>query len=101
MMQKKSGDARGLIEKGTSHFYPDKAFEKYCYITNHDDGLRSAPFPLVNCKNIEIIADSAEFIFHEVMLPFIIENAENITLKGFVIDWEIPLYIQMEVNHDS
>jgi hypothetical protein len=85
------------IERGTYHFYPQKAYEKYCYITNHDDGLRSTPFPIIGMSNLEIDADSAEFIFHGLMLPVIIENSENIRLSGFSIDWELPLHSEVEV----
>lgn len=80
------------IERGIYHFYPQKAFEQYCYITNHDDGLRSTPFPIIGMSNLEVEADSAEFIFHGLMLPVIIENSENIRLSGFSIDWELPLH---------
>jgi parallel beta-helix repeat protein len=94
---RESGNARVIIEKGIYHFYPDKAFEKYCHITNHDDGLRSTPFPLIDCKNIEIISEGAEFIFHGAMVPFLIEGSENVSLEGFTIDWELPLHSEVEV----
>ena len=93
----KYSNSKIIIEKGTYHFYPDKAFQKYCYITNHDNGLRSTPFPLIDLSNIEIEADSAEFIFHGVMTPFIIENSENVKLSGFSIDWDLPLHSEVEV----
>ncbi|MCF8378997.1 MAG: hypothetical protein K9H49_05420 [Bacteroidales bacterium] len=86
-----------IIERGTYHFYPDKAFEKYCNITNHDDGIRYTPFPIIDFSDIEIEADSAEFIFHGIILPFIIDNSENVKLSGFSIDWEVPLYSQVKV----
>lgn len=94
---KKISNAKVIIEKGVYHFYPDKAYEKYCFITNHDDGLRSTPFPIIGMSNLEIEADSAEFIFHGLMLPIIIENSRNIRLSGFSIDWELPLHSEVEV----
>jgi len=86
-----------LIPRGEYHFYPDKAFQKYCYITNHDNGLRSIAFPVIDMSNIQIEADSATFIFHGIMIPFYIENAENVRLSGFTIDWEMPLHSEVEV----
>ena len=94
---KKVGNAKVIIEKGIYHFYPEKAYEKYCYISNHDDGLKRTPFPLLGFKDIEIVADSAEFIFHGSMVPLIIHGSENIKLSGFSIDWEVPLYSELEV----
>ncbi|MEX0980476.1 MAG: hypothetical protein WDZ47_00170 [Bacteroidales bacterium] len=86
-----------VIERGTYHFYPDKAYEKFSHITNHDDGLRSTPFPLIDFSGIEIEADSANFIFHGIILPVIIENSKNVKLSGFSIDWEIPLHSEVRV----
>ena len=94
---KKIGHAKVIIEKGVYHFYPEKALEKYCFISNHDDGLKRTPFPLIGFKNIEIVADSAQFIFHGLMVPFIIHGSENVKLSGFTIDWEMPLHSEMEV----
>lgn len=86
-----------IIEKGIYHFYPHKAFETYCFITNHDDGQRSTPFPLIGFKNLSIKADNAQFIFHGLMVPIIIRDSENIHLSGFSIDWKIPLHTEMKV----
>jgi hypothetical protein len=89
---KSAGGGELIIEKGTYHFYPDKAFEKYCFISNHDDGLRSTPFPLIHTRDITIRGDSVNFIFHGPMLPFIIEGANNIHISGVSIDWEHPFH---------
>lgn len=43
------------IESGVYHFYPDKAVERFCHISNHDDGLRYTPFPIINMKDVAII----------------------------------------------
>jgi hypothetical protein len=88
---KEEGISTIIIRAGTYHFYPDKAFEKYCFISNHDDGLRRTPFPVINFDGLEIIGKDAHFIFHGVILPFILEDSKNITLSGFSIDWELPL----------
>ena len=88
---KEKGISKIHIAPGTYHFYPEKAFEKYCFITNHDDGLKSTPFPLIGFDNLQIEAKDAKFIFHGVMIPFIIEESNNLQLSGFTIDWELPL----------
>lgn len=94
---KAQGGGELIIKAGTYHFYPDKAFEKYCYISNHDDGLRSTPFPIINLNNIAIKGDDVRFIFHGIMLPFIVENSSNILISGISIDWELPFHSEMEV----
>lgn len=41
------------FEKGTYHFYPEFAFEKYCYISNHNDVLARIAFMLEDKKILQ------------------------------------------------
>ncbi len=75
------------FEKGTYHFYPDKGFEKFVYLSNHGDLMTNTPFPIENFKNLVIDGQGSTFIFHGVMIPFLIEESENITVKNVSIDW--------------
>lgn len=75
------------FEKGTYHFYPDKGFEKFAYLSNHGDLMVNTPFPLDGFKNLTIDGQESTFIFHGVMIPFLIENGTNITVKNITIDW--------------
>lgn len=80
------------FEKGTYHFYPDKAFEAFCNISNHDDVLARTAFPLFNMKNLTIDGQGSTFIFHGRMIPFLIDNCENIKLTNLSIDWDVPFH---------
>ena len=75
------------FEKGTYHFYPDKGFEKFCYISNHGDLMVKTPFPIFNMKDLTIDGQGSTFIFHGVIIPFLIDESENITVKNLSIDW--------------
>lgn len=85
-------NSRVIIEKGTYHFYPEKAYEQYCFITNHDNSLRRIAFPIKDFDGLTIEAKEAKFIFHGVMMPFNIENSKNIDISGLTIDWHLPLH---------
>jgi len=76
------------FEKGVYNFYPDKAFGKFCFISNHDDRLLRSAFPIINKKNIVIDGGGATFIFHGEMIPFLIEHSENITIKNVTVDFD-------------
>ncbi|TYA89223.1 right-handed parallel beta-helix repeat-containing protein [Seonamhaeicola marinus] len=76
------------FNKGTYHFYPDKGYEKFAYISNHGDLMVNTPFPLEHFKNITIDGQGSTFIFHGVMIPFFIVNSENIMVKNLSIDWQ-------------
>ncbi len=75
------------FEKGTYHFYPDKGYEKFCYISNHGDGMVNTPFPILNKENLTIDGQGSLFIFHGVIIPFLIEGSTNINVKNVSIDW--------------
>ena len=74
----KHKNSKVIIEKGTYHFYPEKAYEQYCFITNHDNSLRRIAFPINDFDGLIIDAKDAKFVFHGVMMPFNIENSKNI-----------------------
>lgn len=80
------------FEKGTYHFYPDKGLEFFAYISNHNDVLIRTAFPLVNLNNLKIDGQGSKFIFHGKMIPFLIDNSENIEIKNLSIDWEQPFH---------
>ena len=92
-----SGPVRLEIAPGTYHCYPRKAYQKYCHITNHDNGLRSTPFPVIGMRDVEIAGDDVHLIFHGLMVPFLIEDSQNVTVRGISIDWELPLHCEVEV----
>ena len=83
-----AGNANEIVfEKGTYHFYPDKAIEKYTHTSNHGDYLSRIAFYINNAKDLIIDGAGAEFIFHNRIYPFFITNSENITLKNFSINY--------------
>lgn len=86
-----------VFQKGTYHFYPECAFGKYHEITNHDNIYRYIAFPIIGKNNVEIDGGGAEFIFHGVITPFVVEKSTSVTLSNLSIDWEKPFYLQAEV----
>ncbi|NDP20482.1 MAG: hypothetical protein GZ091_05330 [Paludibacter sp.] len=93
----KLGAFKLVFPKGTYHFSSKQATGKELYITNHDNGFKKIAFNLSGLKNVAIDGQGSNFVFHGEIMPFLIENCENVTLKNFTIDWEIPFFIQGEV----
>ncbi|MFR9524085.1 MAG: right-handed parallel beta-helix repeat-containing protein [Rikenellaceae bacterium] len=75
------------FEKGVYNFYPEKAIEKYCYISNHNDELTRIAFDLENLEDITIDGGGSQFIFHGRMIPFLIAESKNIAIKNLSIDY--------------
>ncbi|WP_303317271.1 right-handed parallel beta-helix repeat-containing protein [Flavivirga abyssicola] len=80
------------FQKGIYHFYPDKGLEQFVYISNHCDLMINTPFPINDFKNLIIDGQGSTFIFHGVMIPFLIDKSSNITVKNLTIDWADPFH---------
>lgn len=85
------------FEKGTYHFYPDKAFEVYRHISNHDNQLTRTPFPLMGLKNLSIDGQGSTFVFHGVQIPFLLDKSENIRIKNLSVDWAMPFHSEATI----
>ena len=88
---------RIVLPKGRYEFHPDHAFEKYCYITNHDNGDKKVAFLLEGFESVEIEGNGSELIFHGQIFPFQFENCKQVTVKDLSVDGEIPFLFQGEV----
>ena len=98
---KVKGVKKIIFPKGTYHFYPTFAPDRYCAITNNDNGLKRTAFPLIDFHDFEIDGNGSEFIFHGKMVPFIIEESSNITVRNFSIDWDVPFTLEgLVVNNN-
>lgn len=94
---KEEGYNKIVFEKGVYHFYPEKAFDKYTAISNHDNGLKKIAFPLLSLKNLEIDGGKSDFIFHGKIIPFMVEHSSNITIRNLSIDWQRTFHSEIEV----
>src|SRR5690554_6163640 len=93
------------LPKGTYHFFEDRAFVREYYISNHDQtSPKKVGIALENLRNVTIDGNGSEFVFHGRMIPISLLNSENITLKNFSIDFELPALRQLnvlDVNADN
>lgn len=85
---KKQGAAKLVFPKGRYDFYPDKAFERYQFISNNDEGLKRIVFPLDGMKGFEIDGQGADFLFHGYLSPVTVDNCRDIVLRNFTVDYE-------------
>jgi hypothetical protein len=86
-----------VFPAGRYDFWPDLAQEKYCYISNNDEGLKRIAFPLLEVENLEIDGQGARFVFHGQICPFVLDHARNIVLKNFSIDWVRTFHSEAQV----
>ena len=82
---------------GRYDFWPDRAFEKYLFVSNNDEGLKRMAFHLENLSEVEIDGQGAEFVFHGFLVPFAVENCRGVTLRNFSIDYARPFHSEGEI----
>lgn len=82
---------------GELHFYPENGYQKEYWISNNDGGIKSIAFPLIGKKNITIDGQGAKLIFHGKVLPFVIDQCENITIKNLSVDYAEPAYFAAKI----
>ncbi len=83
---------------GEYHFYKKYAFEKEYYISNNTYSKKSIIFPLMDMEDVTIDGEGADLLFHGEVLPFVLDNSKNVTLKNFSIDYPNPYFFQGEIT---
>lgn len=76
-----------VVPAGTYHFYPQFAFEKYCYVSNNSAGLKRFVFDLTGLENFLLDAQGAEFVFHGYVSAFTIDSCRNVEIRDFSMDY--------------
>jgi len=81
------GIHRLAFAPGRYDFWPDRAQEKYLFVSNNDEGLKRIAFPLTGFEGMEIDGRGASFVFHGYIVPFLVENSRNVAIKNLSIDF--------------
>lgn len=86
-----------VFDKGNYYFLPKLAKERYCFITNHENGLKRIIFDFQNFTSVQIEGNGAKFIFHGLSAPFIFDNCAKVSMNNIIIDWDKPFDFVGEV----
>lgn len=97
---KAQGAERLVFPKGQYDFHPAFAEERYCFISNNDEGLKRIVFPLVGMENLVIDGQGSEFLFHGFLNPFVAECSTNIVFQNFSIDFSRPFHSEAIILAD-
>lgn len=85
------GASRINFAPGEYHFHRSSALPMHIYISNHDQqAVHPVALPLVGLKNVQLCGNGAKFIFHGMMLPFVLMDSEDVTVNDISIDFAEP-----------
>ena len=86
-----------LFPAGTYHFWPQRAEERYLFVSNNDESLARIAFPLFERDGLIIEGRGARFVFHGFMTPFALRDCAQVSLTGFTVDWERPFHSECDI----
>lgn len=85
------------FEKGIYHFGREGCKAREMSVVNIDHGIKQVIFDLEGVENLTVDGCGSEFIFDDILFPFVLIGCKNITLKNFVIDFSFSRYCQGDV----
>lgn len=84
-----------VFPKGRYDFWAQHSIERDYHETNtYDVNPKILAVLLEQINGLTIDGNGSEFIMHGRMQPFTLDHCQNIALKNFTVDWEIPLTAQ-------
>lgn len=88
-----------VLPGGTLHIRPDKAFEKYQFISNNDESLKRIAFQLDGFENLTIDGNGTQLIFTGFISPFNLEDCKNVTVENLSIDFTRPFHSEGTITN--
>lgn len=82
------------FEKGRYFFHKDGCFVGDFFPSNNASGEKNVVFPILDKSDLVIDGNGSEFVFCDRIFPFILQNAKNVTLRNFDIDFSFPRHCQ-------
>jgi len=81
-----------VFPKGRYDFWPQHAAERDYFESNTTDVNPKRLAVLVEgFSGLTIDGSGSTFVFHDRMQPFTVDRSSGVTLRGFAIDWDVPL----------
>ena len=91
-----------IFPKGRYDFWPQHSIEREYFESNTTDiNPKRLAVLIDNIDGLTIDAGGSDFIMHDRMQPFTIDNSRNIVVRNVNIDWDIPLSAQAVVGETA
>ena len=86
------------FEPGIYDFSADDAFSGYFCPSCNKSSDKKVIFPVLRKKNITLDGGGAEFVFHDRVFPFIVQDSVGVTLENFSVDFSFPRCVICDVQ---
>ncbi|MFR9600714.1 MAG: right-handed parallel beta-helix repeat-containing protein [Rikenellaceae bacterium] len=85
------------LQKGIYSVAPTYAFERYCAVTNHNNGSKKIVFPISGFESVEIEGNGATLLCEGQLFPLLFEDCGEVKVSNLTIDWKTPFLFYGEV----
>ena len=83
---------------GLLHLYPEHTVVRPYYVSNNDYSDKHIAFDLKDRRDLVIDGEGAELLFHGHVTPFVLDGAENITIRNLSVDYRNPFFFQARIT---
>ena len=83
---KAAGGGELHFETGEYHFYKDGTKNEFFAVSNNSANVKAMVFPITDMENITVDGHGSEFVFHEVVFPFMMSRSKNVTIRNMTLD---------------
>lgn len=87
-----------VLPEGHYTVKSDFAYQRYCYVSNNDPGMKNIAFDLTHFKHLEIKGNDTHLDFVGYTVPFLLADAEDISISGISIDYTTPFHSEGEIT---
>lgn len=98
---KKVGGGEIHFEKGEYHFYAPGTHKEFFAVSNNTACDKNIVFPIINMENLVIDGHNSNFVFHDVVFPFMISKSKNITVRNVLIDTGKSPLVEFRIHHKT
>ncbi len=92
------------VPTNTYNLTDDGLDKQFLHISNNDSGLKAVAFHLCYRRGLTIDGQGSTLLVHGKLIPFLIENCREITLRNFILDWKTDYHAELLVeksDHDG
>ncbi len=86
------------VPTNTYNLTDDRLDKQFLHISNNDSGLKAVAFHLCYRRGLTIDGQGSTLLVHGKLIPFLIENCREITLRNFILDWKTDYHAELLVE---
>jgi hypothetical protein len=89
------------LPTNTYHLTDEDLAKQFLHISNNDSGLKAVAFHIRHRHGLTIDGQGSTLLVQGKIIPFLIENSQDITLKHFILDWVSDYHAELQVEQSD